>query len=63
MADADEKLVAEVREKTNELERLLDDFSSRLRRMRERNRQVEEEIASFEQDLERLRDWLADQPE
>ena len=62
MGSADEKLVAEVKEKTNELERLLDDFSSRLRRMRERNRQVEEELASFEQDLERLRSWLADRP-
>ena len=63
MADADEKLVAEVKEKTTELERLLEDFSNRLRRMRERNRQVEEEIASFEQDLDRLRDWLADKRE
>lgn len=60
MADADETLVAEVREKTNELARLLDDFSSRLRRMRERNRQVEDEITSFEQDLDRLRGWLAE---
>jgi len=63
VAETDEKLVAEVKEKTSELERLLEDFSSRLRRMRERNRQVEEEIASFEQDLDRLRDWLADKRE
>jgi phage shock protein A len=60
MSDADEALVAEVKEKTKELGQLLDEFSSRLRRMRERNRQVEEEIASFEEDLERLRGWLAD---
>lgn len=60
MAESDEALVAEVKEKTNELARLLDDFSSRLRRMRERNRQVEDEISSFEADLDRLRQWLAD---
>lgn len=63
MTEADETLVAEVKEKTKELERLLEDFSNRLRRMRERNRQVEEEIASFEEDLDRLRGWLAEQPE
>lgn len=28
--------------------------------MRQRNRQVEEDIASFESDLDRLRDWLSD---
>lgn len=53
-------LVGEVKEKTQELEKLLDDFSERLRRMRQRNRQVEEDIASFESDLDRLRDWLSD---
>lgn len=63
MADADENVVAEVRAKTSELGRLLDDFSNRLRRMRERNRQLEEEIASFEQDLERLRSRLAGEPD
>lgn len=59
MTESDDGLVAEVREKTQELARLLEDFSARLRRMRERNRQVEEEISSFEHDLEGLRDWLA----
>jgi chromosome segregation ATPase len=54
----DGELVAEVRQKTQELGRLLDDFGDRLRRMRQRNRQVEDEIASFEHDLERLRAWL-----
>jgi septal ring factor EnvC (AmiA/AmiB activator) len=57
---ADESLIAEVQEKTKELERLLDEFSNRLRRMRQRNREVEEEIVSFERDLDRLRQWLAD---
>jgi hypothetical protein len=31
-----------------------------LRRMRQRNRQLEQEIVSFEDDLEALRRWLAD---
>ena len=60
MAESDDALVAEVREKTNELAKLLDDFSSRLRRMRERNRQLQDEIISFEDDLEGLRKWLAE---
>lgn len=48
-------VLGEVREKAVQLESLLDDFSDRLRRMRQRNRQVEEEITSFEADLDRLR--------
>ncbi len=56
-----ERLVEEVREKTKELARLLDDFGDRLRRMRQRNKQVEEDITAFENDLERLRDWLEQQ--
>ncbi len=58
--DADATLVSEVREKTKELEGLLDAYSERLRRMRRRNRELEQEIASFEADLDRLRGWLAD---
>ena len=60
MAESDDALVAEVREKTNELAKLLDDFSSRLRMMRERNRQLQDEIISIEDDLEGLRKWLAE---
>jgi hypothetical protein len=56
----DAGLVGEVKEKTEELGKLLDEFSDRLRRMRRRNRQVEQEIVSFEQDLDRLRGWLSD---
>lgn len=56
----DEDLVSEVKEKTKELEKLLDEFSDRLRRMRQRNREVEHEIASFEDDLDRLRSWLVE---
>lgn len=53
--------VEELREKTRELESLLDAYSERLRRMRQRNRELEEEISSFEADLDRLREWLADE--
>jgi predicted nuclease with TOPRIM domain len=55
----DSQFVAELREKTRELEALLDTYSERLRRMRQRNRELEEEISSFESDLDRLREWLA----
>ena len=56
MAEAREtEIVRQVRAKAHELEELLNDFSDRLRRMRQRNRQLEAEIASFEEDLDRLR--------
>lgn len=58
--DADATFVDEIKAKTKELEKLLDEFSERLRRMRQRNRQLEQEIVSFEDDLEALRRWLAD---
>ena len=58
--EADAALVGEVKEKTKELERLLDEFSERLRGMRQRNRQLEQEIVSFEEDLDRLRRWLTE---
>jgi septal ring factor EnvC (AmiA/AmiB activator) len=58
--DSGENLVAEVKEKTKELEKLLDEFSERLRRMRQRNRQLEQDIGSFEEDLDRLRRWLTE---
>ncbi|HET7646949.1 MAG TPA: hypothetical protein VFK17_00170 [Gaiellaceae bacterium] len=51
----EQRVVREVRERTEELASLLDDFGDRLRRMRQRNREVEQEIASFESELERLR--------
>jgi predicted nuclease with TOPRIM domain len=54
------QIVGEVREKAAELESLLEEFSDRLRRMRQRNRQIEDEIRSFESDLERLRRWLSE---
>lgn len=61
VSETDPQFVDELREKAVELERMLDDFSQRLRRMRTRNRQVQEEISSFEDDLEGLRRWLAEQ--
>jgi chromosome segregation ATPase len=55
-----EQFLSELREKTRELESLLDSYSERLRRMRQRNRELEQEISSFEADLDRLREWLAE---
>jgi uncharacterized coiled-coil protein SlyX len=55
-----DQFVDELRDKAVELERLLDDFSQRLRRMRTRNREVQEEISSFEDDLDGLRQWLSE---
>jgi len=57
---ASDHVVREVRAKARELESLLDDFSDRLRRMRQRNRQLTEEISSFESDLDRLRREVLD---
>ena len=57
---SDGQFVDELREKTRELESLLDAYSGRLRRMRQRNRELEQEISSFEADLDRLREWLAE---
>ena len=59
----DGQFVDELREKTRELESLLDAYSDRLRRMRQPNRELEQEISSFEADLDRLREWLADRLE
>lgn len=53
--------VQELREKTRDLESMLDAYSERLRRMRQRNRELEDEISSFEADLDRLREWLVEQ--
>jgi uncharacterized protein Yka (UPF0111/DUF47 family) len=58
-----ERVITEVQAKAKELERLLNDFSDRLRRLRQRNRQVEEEIASFEEELDRLRRDVLDAAE
>jgi hypothetical protein len=51
----DARMVGDVRDKAHELARLLDGFSERLRRMRQRNREIDADIASFERHLQRLR--------
>lgn len=55
----DDTIVDRVAVRVRELEEKLDDFSDRLRAMRHRNRQVQEEIASFEEAIDELRSWLA----
>ncbi len=57
-AGDDDSPIDDLRDRARQLVRLLDVYSERLRRMRERNRRVEAEIAAFEQELERLRQWL-----
>lgn len=54
----DDGIVDRVAVRVHELESHLDAFSERLRTMRQRNRQLEEEIAVFEEEIDRLRDWL-----
>lgn len=60
MSESDGQLVEEVRDKAVELGRLLEGFSGRLRRMREQNKRLQDDISEFESELERLRDWLAE---
>ena len=56
----DPAYIASVKERTEELEKVLNEFSDRLRRMRERNRQTQREIESFQSELDALRDWLVE---
>ena len=56
----DPAYIASVKERTEELERVLSEFSDRLRRMRERNREAQREIESFQNELDELHDWLLD---
>jgi septal ring factor EnvC (AmiA/AmiB activator) len=60
---SDEQIVEHVAVRVHELQTHLDAFSERLRNMRRRNRELEAEIASFEDDIARLRDWLRGQQE
>lgn len=55
---SDDTIVERVAVRVRELESQLDQFSDRLRAMRRRNRQLEEEIAAFEQEIDELRVWL-----
>jgi predicted nucleic acid-binding Zn-ribbon protein len=54
----DPAYIAAVKERTEDLEKVLKQFSERLRQMRERNRRTQEEIESFQKDLDELHDWL-----
>jgi predicted nuclease with TOPRIM domain len=56
-----EEIVDRVAVRVRELESQLNTFSERLRSMRRRNRQLEEEIAAFEEEIDTLRDWLSKQ--
>jgi len=58
---SEETIVDRVAVRVRELESHLNTFSERLRSMRRRNRELEEEIAGFEEEIDRLRDWLAAQ--
>ena len=57
----EETIVDRVAVRVRELEAQLTTFSERLRSMRRRNRQLEEEIAAFEEEIDRLRQWLSEQ--
>jgi len=57
----EETTVDRVAVRVRELEAQLTTFSERLRSMRRRNRQLEEEIAAFEEEIDRLRQWLSEQ--
>jgi uncharacterized protein Yka (UPF0111/DUF47 family) len=59
----DERIVERVAVHVREREEHLNVFSERLRSMRRRNRQLEEEIGAFEEEIDQLRDWLAKQRE
>jgi septal ring factor EnvC (AmiA/AmiB activator) len=56
-----EEIVDRVAVRVRELESQLTAFSDRLRSMRRRNRQLEDEIAAFEEEIDKLRAWLSAQ--
>jgi predicted nuclease with TOPRIM domain len=58
---SEETIVDRVAVRVRELESQLNAFSERLRSMRRRNRQLEDEIAAFEAEIDGLRDWLSGQ--
>ncbi len=59
MSDAD--IVDHVAVRVRELEEHLDRFGERLRTIRQRNRALEQDIAVFEDEIDRLRAWLREQ--
>lgn len=56
-------IVEHVAVRVRELEEHLDRFSERLRAIRQRNRDLEKDIAVFEDEIDRLRAWLRAQQE
>lgn len=54
----DSSYIQSVKARTEELDKVLAEFSDRLRRMRERNRKAQQEIESFQDELDELHDWL-----
>ena len=58
---SDEEIVDRVAVRVRELESQLEAFGERLRSMRRRNRQLEDEIVAFEREIDQLRGWLAEQ--
>jgi prefoldin subunit 5 len=56
----DSAYIESVKERTEELDKVLSEFGDRLRRMRERNKRTQQEIESFQRELDDLHDWLVD---
>ena len=56
----DSAYIESVKERTEELDKVLSEFGDRLRRMRERNKRTQQEIESFQKELDDLHDWLTD---
>lgn len=56
----DPAYIAAVKQRTEELDRVLSEFSDRLRRMRQRNRETQKEIEGFQGELDQLHDWLVE---
>lgn len=59
-SEDDPAYIRSVKQRTEELEKVLSELSDRLRRMRERNRRAQEEITSFQSELDELHDWLVE---
>jgi predicted nucleic acid-binding Zn-ribbon protein len=56
-------IVEHVAVRVQELEEHLDRFSERLRAIRQRNRDLENDLSVFEDEIDRLRAWLREQRE
>ncbi len=56
----DPAYIEDIRLRAEELERVLHDFTDRLRLMRDRNRATQSAIEAFQADLDELHDWLTE---